>query len=81
MAWSNEDVTKVYPLSFALAIWAVRYSIRKHVNFNPRYVSLDYLHEKSFLVVQPELKENNIVDLQKFREKKINSHSQTFSRH
>ena len=69
--------TLPYELSYALARWAVRYAIQKHCIYHPLYrpTSIHRLHEKSWPVYQPELKESNIIDLNTFRKSKKLSHS------
>jgi hypothetical protein len=71
--------TLPYPLTYALAKWAVRFAVRKHCS--KPLLSLNRLSPKFWKVYPTDPPENNVVDLEKYRKSKNVSHSQMFSRH
>lgn len=61
-----------YPLSYALMIWCVRRAIAMHVVTRPRYphIPLHLVRDKTWQIPPPEIKESNVIDLTKFRQRK-----------
>ena len=61
-----------YPLSYALAIWSVRRAISMHVVTRPRYphIPLHLVRDKTWHVDPIEIRESNLIDLSKYRQRK-----------
>ena len=61
-----------HPLSFTLIRWSVLFSIRKYCGVSKKYtfISLSEIDD-SWMVFQPEPVEDKIIDLSKFRQKKL----------
>ena len=71
--------TLPYPLTYSLALWAVKFAVRKHCS--KPLLSLNRLSPKFWKVYPTDPPENNVVDLEKYRKSKIHSHSPVFARH
>ena len=62
-----------YPLSFSLFQWSVRRAIYIHCKNNNGYPHIAFHLVHNYPVFQPELKDDNIVSLVKFRSRMLTS--------
>ena len=63
-----------YPLSFTLIRWATLIAIRKYCGINPKYTLIPFSQlGDTWLTYQPEVQEDNVVNLEKFRTQKKTS--------
>ena len=60
-----------YPLTYALMQWAVRRAIYIHCKSNNGFPHISFHLVKSYQVFQPELLDDNIVDLNTFRKSRM----------
>ena len=60
-----------FPLSYALMQWAVRRAIFIHCKSNNGYPHISFHLVKSYQVFQPELKDDNIVSLNRYRQSRM----------
>jgi hypothetical protein len=61
-----------HPLSYALVIWSVRRAINVHIISLYQYphISLHLVRDKVWHIDPPEIRENNLVDLSQYRQRK-----------